>query len=66
MELVINDEVLSPSEAGRRAGVSTESIGYWCETDKLKFYGTPLGRLISGEDLERVIRERAARPAAIA
>jgi len=57
-------ELLSPSQAARRAGVSSQAIKVWVDTGRVHGTRTALGRLIDRESLDRVIEERATRRAA--
>jgi excisionase family DNA binding protein len=58
---LLNPEMIGPSEAGRRLGVSVHRIRQLTNRGLLPFTRTALGRLISPEDVEALRRQRKAR-----
>ena len=52
-------QTASPSEAARILGVSGETIRSWCNSGRLAYVRTPLGRLVPTREVERVRNERA-------
>ena len=52
---------LSPSEAGRRLGLSVAQVRNLADQGKLKCDKTPIGRLIDADDVERLKKERDGR-----
>jgi len=54
------DSRLTPSQAARRLGLSSQSIGDLFDAGRLTGQRTPLGRLIDTASVERLAAERAA------
>ena len=52
---------LTTSAAARRAHVAPDTIRLWVRLGRLPAEQTPLGMLVRMEDLDRFLRERAAR-----
>jgi predicted site-specific integrase-resolvase len=57
------DEWLSLSQAAVQLGCSAQSVRDWAEAGKVIGVRTPLGRLVSAEDVARLAAERRGRPA---
>lgn len=53
------ERLLSPAEAGREIGVTTQSIGRLIEAGKLAGYRSALGWLVTPESVEREKARRA-------
>ena len=51
-------ELLPTSEVARALGVSSESVRLWTRSGKLASVKTPLGRLVSRAEVERMQRAR--------
>lgn len=49
---------LSPAEAGKRLGCSSQNVVRLCKNGTLRFVWTQLGRLIDPESVEALICER--------
>ncbi len=61
---VVSEEIMA-GEAARMLGVSGQVVREWVDSGKLKGRRGPLGiRLISRADVERLVKERAARASA--
>ena len=61
--MVNETEWLAPNQAGLRLGVSAERIRQLERAGRLPCLRTPLGRLFSREQVERLAAERAGRRA---
>jgi predicted site-specific integrase-resolvase len=57
----MQENLMSISEAARRAGLSAERIRQLCRAGQLQCIQTPLGRLVLADALERFLAERARR-----
>jgi predicted site-specific integrase-resolvase len=53
-------EYIGPSEAGRIAGVSSQTIRDWVAAGKLPALHTSIGRVFEAATVERLALERAA------
>jgi hypothetical protein len=57
-------ELITPTAAALRAGVSPLTVAHWFDRGHVAGVRTGLGRLIDATDLERLMAERnAAKPA---
>jgi hypothetical protein len=57
-----DESMLSPSQAARELDVSAKRAVQLADAGKLRCIKTPLGRLFDRADVERLARERRARP----
>lgn len=58
---LIADQVLSPSQAGRRLGVSAHRVLQLVNEGRLPAQMTPLGRLIPADAVDALAAERLAK-----
>ena len=56
----LNSEYLTPSQAGRRVGLSPQRITQLAKAGRLAFVQTPYGRLIDAAAVEALAAERQA------
>ena len=54
---------LSPAQAGRVLGVTSQRVQDLVDSGRLVGVRTPLGRLVDPQSVERLVAERAARVA---
>ena len=58
MRLKEMESWLTPTDVGRRFGVSRQAVHKWLENGKLRAVKTRAGWLIDPDDVERAARER--------
>ena len=58
--MTMTDEWMTPSQAANRLGLSGIRVRQLLSEGRIKHIRTPLGRLVSPSDVERLRAERAA------
>lgn len=64
MNTQLDQPTLTPSQAARELGVSSERVRQLVKAGKLPAVMTPLGRLIPADAVEKLRQEREAKHAA--
>ena len=59
--MMIDDSLIALGDAARRLRIAPSNVAYYVKRGRIRFIETPLGRLYSNEDVERLARQIAAR-----